>query len=122
MAAQLVARIVRTYLEIRREQRADEIAEADVRRRRVIQRANRQRQQPIGDVRAFFGDALGWKTIVAREPKRPETVLVGRQESAEDGGHEQLAAIVLLEILGGVLQSLRRLQLHRTPQRRAVDT
>ena len=66
MLAEAVLRIVRANLVVGRQQGAQEVGELDVDRRRVVERADRHREQVVGASAALFGDALAVEELSLR--------------------------------------------------------
>ena len=112
----------RIELEVRRHDRAQVVAEGDVDRRAVVERADAHLEDVLRRVRRLVGepvDQVGMQLpggqdagAVGRDPQQiGDAALVDRQEGVEDGGDEDRAAIVRL----GQVRVVVRIGLARLP-------
>ena len=94
VVAQRRTGVVRPDLEVGRQQRAQVVAELDVGRRHVVERADRHRQHAVGDVGALLGDASRRQAACAVAAESHETRAADAEERVQHRGDEHLAAPV----------------------------
>ena len=75
MPAESVLRVVRTNLVVGSHQRAEEVGELDVDGRRVVERANRHRQQVVGALGGLFRDALAVEELPSSARARSRSTI-----------------------------------------------